>query len=318
MGEPRQERAPGSLRESAGEFDITEGSIGSFIRFEHEHAEGPKVILAPGLGETAERSFKEPARALASRGHDVFAITHPTLGIEKKKLLIEKERIKKDWLTSHGGKLPKKEADSLFEKMPISELRKALTLITFIEQKVAEGKQGESADVIAHSQGGAYALIAAFLRPDLFRRLILVNPAGQSGRESFVRMYLALHANLIGLYMRGERKAMNDALYSFTRAWLFGYVKAIRQGFRLSRFDAYPYLKALGVIAPDLVRTTLYDTEDMVFRRKKIEDAARVARGGQTEESAFGKREKTKGKGHYGPVTHPEEYAEMFHKLLTT
>ncbi len=317
MGETGYEKTRGRVREDDGEFPLGNEQRGTYVRMTHEQAVGPKVVMAPGLGETAEGSFKEPARALAERGHDVYALTHPTMGMETRHLLTEKERMKNEWLKTHGNTLPRKHVDELFKKIPISEFRKALTLITFLETTVLSGNVTATADVIAHSQGGAYALIAAFLRPDLFRKLILVNPAGQS-RQSFTEMFRKFHTTMfVDAVRTGKWKHVGDTLYSLLSHWGAGYIKAITQGFRLSRFNAYPYLEALNVIAPDVVRVTLYDSDDRIFKKERIEEAARIARGETAHDGTHGMRVRTEGKGHYGPITDPEWYANRFHELLS-
>ena len=65
------------------------------------------------------------------------------------------------------------------ETHPDVEVRKASLLL-----QVLEDKGIKKADVIAHSEGAIYTLIAATIEPDRFRNVVLDKPAGLIGHDS--------------------------------------------------------------------------------------------------------------------------------------
>lgn len=68
------------------------------------------------------------------------------------------------------------------EPEPTSEeLRKALTVLELIESQ-GLGR----VDAVAHSEGAINVLIAASLRPEYFRNIVMMAPAGLIGKDSFI------------------------------------------------------------------------------------------------------------------------------------
>lgn len=115
------------------------------------------VIFAMAWGFST-RGWKPVLKTLLETGRRTLAIDHPP----------------------HGGDLAmSKEQQELVQGLPTEQIRKALNMI-----KVMEAKQIPHADVIAHSEGGAHTLIAALLRPDMFRHLVLFAPAGLIGKDN--------------------------------------------------------------------------------------------------------------------------------------
>lgn len=302
-----------------GEIRLPDTSELSFV-----HAVGKEllgktpIIFAPGLGETAEGTFKKPAEALASLGHDVYALTHPKKAPNVRFLKKEQERAKIRWKKKYGEKLSPETADALFKSIPRTEFQKAYTLIQFIQKEVQKKSGEEKVDVIGHSQGGAYALIAAFLEPELFEHVVLVNPAGQSGQEDPWPLMGRFHTSLFREALRAWTfRQVGDTLVILLRRFPISYVRAIQEGRALATFDAYPFLKALGAIAPEVHKITFFDSDDRIFRAEKIKRAVAIAKGKGTEIS-LGEWRETKNHGHYSLVTRPEEYAALFHEYFRT
>ena len=65
------------------------------------------------------------------------------------------------------------------EDIPQIQLAKVTALL-----KAMEAKGLKKTDVVAHSEGAIVAIFAATLRPDLFRNMVLVNPAGMIGEDT--------------------------------------------------------------------------------------------------------------------------------------
>lgn len=63
------------------------------------------------------------------------------------------------------------------------ELRKVAALLKALDEKSIE-----QTDIVAHSEGAIYGVSAALLRPERFRNLVLVDPAGMVGEDSQERL----------------------------------------------------------------------------------------------------------------------------------
>ena len=63
------------------------------------------------------------------------------------------------------------------------ELRKVAALL-----KALDEKDIEQTDVVAHSEGAIYGVLAALLRPEKFRNMVLVDPAGMVGEDTKGRL----------------------------------------------------------------------------------------------------------------------------------
>jgi pimeloyl-ACP methyl ester carboxylesterase len=141
-----------SLEVLDGKVDFTE------VTPEQTKTEVP-VILAPGWGGTIVPAFKETMRTFAQMQRRSIAIEHP---FTVKKV---------------SEKIPTK----LRESHPIEEVRKAAALLEFLQKKDIE-----KTDVLAHSEGAIYVLLAASAEPEKFRgqSIVLSNPAGLIGKDN--------------------------------------------------------------------------------------------------------------------------------------
>lgn len=109
------------------------------------------VVMAPGWSEPPE-SYINSQSVLASKGRRSLVFDHPRWG--------GRVEPNPDYLSA--------------------ELRKAVALLSVIEHSGSN-----KVDVIAHSEGGVYAVIAAMLQPEKLRNLVLVGPAGVIGHDTF-------------------------------------------------------------------------------------------------------------------------------------
>lgn len=108
------------------------------------------VIIAPGWSEPPE-VFEMSRAVMAARGRKSLAFDHPRVG---------------------GEVTPNPD-------YPTPELRKALALLDLIEHTGSE-----KVDVVAHSEGAIYSAIAASLKPEKFRNIVLVAPGGMIGKDT--------------------------------------------------------------------------------------------------------------------------------------
>jgi pimeloyl-ACP methyl ester carboxylesterase len=73
----------------------------------------------------------------------------------------------------------KERAAAQMENLYDIELRKAALFLEMLEKKSLE-----KTDVVAHSEGALYAVIAALMHPEKVRNLVLVDPAGMIGKDT--------------------------------------------------------------------------------------------------------------------------------------
>lgn len=133
-------------------------SLGGIIDAVMVTPDNPKtdvpVVLAPGWSENI-KVLKACVEQLHDAGRPVIALDHPR----------------------RGGTV-KTQAD-----YPIDELRKALTIREIIKQ---EGIP--QIDIVAHSEGAINGAIAASLEPKSVRHMVLVNPAGLTGKDTIPKL----------------------------------------------------------------------------------------------------------------------------------
>ena len=112
------------------------------------------ILLAPGWGDTPQ-AYEECLKIIHDGNRRVLSVSHP-----------------------RRGKSVAEETD-----FPMAETRKVQSLISIIDQKNLE-----KVDVIAHSEGAIYTIIAATLYPEKFRNIVLVNPGGLIGQDKFHKL----------------------------------------------------------------------------------------------------------------------------------
>jgi pimeloyl-ACP methyl ester carboxylesterase len=118
-------------------------------------SEVPTMLLR-GWGTNAD-VFKTNLKEIASDNRRAITVNEP-YGIDVENIPDEKRR----------------EHD-----IPEVELRKVAALLKTIEEK-----ELDKVDLVTHSEGSIYGIYAALLRPDKFRNMVLVDPAGMVGESS--------------------------------------------------------------------------------------------------------------------------------------
>lgn len=122
---------------------------------------GLPILIAPGFTEGIE-TLELNLEHLAERGLHALTFDAPQ-GI------------------SREGEFPIELANLGEMALHEYETKKALALLEVVEQKKIEGK----IDAIGHSEGCIYLVLAALARPEKFRTLLLVNPGGMVGQDTF-------------------------------------------------------------------------------------------------------------------------------------
>jgi pimeloyl-ACP methyl ester carboxylesterase len=123
------------------------------------------TTIAPGFNAN-EKVFKDFALALSEKDRKILLINSPS-GID-----INKE-------------------DNI-DGIPEAEMRKIQNLIKMLEEKNIE-----ITDIVAHSEGAFYTVLAAKLYPEKFRNLVLVDPAGIIGKDNWKRLAMGTIHNTI-------------------------------------------------------------------------------------------------------------------------
>jgi len=145
------------------------------------------TIVAPGWAANA-KVFQDNLRELSNRGRRVLSFGNYH-GIENN-------------LTNP-------------ENIPNTEWRKIVALIGIIESQNID-----KVDVMAHSEGAIYTLLAAKMYPEKFRNIVLVNPAGFIEDESWRKLTARFAKDIGRQYLRSilNGNAYQPALNKVGRA----------------------------------------------------------------------------------------------------
>ena len=87
------------------------------------------------------------------------------------------------------------------ENYPTIELRKMTALVKTIEEK-----EIDKVDIVAHSEGAIFSVMAAYFYPEKFRSLVVINPAGMIGEDNVVRLGVGFSADLVGQIITEAKK----------------------------------------------------------------------------------------------------------------
>lgn len=250
------------------------------------------VFLAPGWGLTA-KTYKFAMEDLVKRGRTVITINHPRLG---------------------GGSAMDFKPEEAPDKYPAEQLRKALNILGVLEKK-----EIEKTDVIAHSEGAANAVIAAMLRPEKFRNIVLVAPAGLIGEDAFGRLLKGFAGQMKRPASLGAGKGFSEipisetekavssaALSDVLRYLAKNPIRGMKEAMEVSEIKIHKMLrylkeKGIGVVVMATV-------DDPVFPMDKIQKIAK--------EDMLDGFLSLRG-GHGTAFEHPELYMAAAEQMLT-
>ena len=160
-----QPRSPEAQFEAPEKIPFGDGTIEVFdIQPEAAKSETP-VMIAPGWAQTPE-TFKQNILALAKDGRRALSVNTPT-------------SIEVD------------DGENYDRQIPEYQYKKIAALLETIDNKGIEQIDG-----VGHSEGAAHLVLAATLRPEKFRNLVLVNPGGMIGNDNILALIkrFTLHA----------------------------------------------------------------------------------------------------------------------------
>lgn len=191
------------------------------------HPETPKsdvpVLLAPGWAPSL-KVFRENMLTLARLGRRVIAIDAP-----------------------HG--IPTERIEGLSDP----EARKSAAILHVLQAK-GIGK----VDVIGHSEAGLYVTAAALQRPDQFRNIVLVDPAGIIGEDRLEK----LSARFIGDITRQVRDAVWN-LFRGDHRRTSRTLRALHEGGKPIRSSPRQSFKEVQVIASTQIQDRLRKLKEM-------------------------------------------------------
>ncbi len=176
------------------------------------------VVMIPGFSETGQ-GFVHAMKELNKHGRRALAVDN-----------------------FHGIDVPRRQRHPHHP-----QLRKALAIIAALEAKGIV-----QADIVAHSEGAIVAAVAAMLRPDLVRSIVLYNPAGLYGNDNFFTLAARFGIELVRqqwnalLGRTGEKKKLDCLVTSQMIDYLLsGIVQSIREVFSIAAANIAPVLKRM-------------------------------------------------------------------------
>jgi pimeloyl-ACP methyl ester carboxylesterase len=227
------------------------------IKPEHQKSETP-VFFAPGWGCTLE-VYKPLLEKISEENRRVITLNHPRIG---GKALESVSRMNLE--------IPKE-----VSKSP-EQFRKALNMLDIIDEK-----EIDKVDMVTHSESAINAVIAAVLRPEKFRNLILFAPAGLVGEDQFVRLMKGFIAggkraeSMSDVPISAtEKKVGADAIQAVVKYVLENPIRGMREVYSLSKSQIHEMLgylheKGIGIV----VMSTI---DDPVFPMDKIQQTVKA------------------------------------------
>lgn len=261
--------------------------LGGVIEFVDVKPEHPKtevpVLFAPGWGETPE-ALKDVVRIMAERGRRVITLSHARRGMDMK------------------------DADpSMKKEYPEAQLRKALALIQVLAEKGIE-----KTDVVAHSEGGINAAIAAALETEKFRNIVFMNVGGLIGKDKFPKLAgrFALSAikdalNLVQKPDATKQARMNRITREVAKYIAKNPIRALREAVDISESQIHGLLRGLHEKGVGIA--VINGVDDPVFPMEKMQQMVK-----QDQLDGF---LSVKG-GHPEIILNPEQYIPAADVLL--
>ncbi|MDD5165342.1 MAG: alpha/beta hydrolase [Candidatus Pacebacteria bacterium] len=197
------------------------------------------IFIAPGWGETP-RTFKTLMGLLYDNGYRVISVYHPR----------------------HDLKLITRGNISRFE------LQKADIIAEIIDTEHIT-----KVDVIAHSEGTVNSVIAAHMRPSLFRQLILIGPGGLVERESYPELIGRFMLNMFQggpsvLWNKNEFTSFIRSFIDMSKYFLSNPMLGLLEGSAVSHAHMQQSLTAIHEAG--VAVTIVCGTKDVVFPHKKM------------------------------------------------
>jgi len=193
------------------------------------------VMVVQGWGRNGETFRKRPLEVLANQGRRVLAFDSP------RKIKIDTEQLPPE--------------------LPMEELQKAGAIIDVLNQKGIE-----KTDAIAWSEGGLNLAMAAYMHPERFRNLVLVEPAGMIGRDSL----LGLAYRFCIKENRQSKIPRDESIIGFIKYIAAHPMMCLHEMKQISEADIYELLKALKKAGIGI--SVVFGTSDQVFPMDRVQE----------------------------------------------
>ncbi|HLL61235.1 MAG TPA: alpha/beta fold hydrolase [Candidatus Nitrosocosmicus sp.] len=220
------------------------------------------VLLSLGWGETP-KVFEDVMSVLTENQRRVLALSYTgTRNVD----------VESSFPDIDVGKPIIANAD-LDEKYPDIEVGKAMAMLQMMEEKGIE-----QADIIAHSGGAISVLIAASLNPEKFRNIVLANPAGLIGKDTFPRLVKGLTMQSLRDTMRllSTDPAKKNVLRLFKEVGKFVFrhpIQGLKEGIAISNSDIYSLIKELKEADNSSIKISIMaGVEDEIFPMQEYQD----------------------------------------------
>jgi pimeloyl-ACP methyl ester carboxylesterase len=138
--------------------------------------------------------------------------------------------------------------------------------------KAIEERQVTTTDLIAHSEGALIALLVAQVVPERIRHIVLVNPAGLIGPDSFLRLVFQFFSELYHqmLAQSGAQSVENPVMTVLSR-----FLLSFRQVVAIARSDNSRILKSLSQQGKKIA--VIHCTQDRVFPEARMRQVLKSA-----------------------------------------
>ncbi len=225
---------------------------------------GRPVLFAPG--------FTEGPMTLKGNLEHLAALGRETLTYGASEGISENASIYGAYLEripDIGAKAFRKESGYLYE------VRKAVALLQVVEQKNFQ----TSIDAIGHSEGCIYLILAALARPEKFHTLLLVNPGGMVGEDTFIALvgrafqHIAQerYAGILDADLRNKvKEAKSERTHNF--------LQNIEEGGMSPRAIAVAQIETLLLYLKQEHRIHIviaHSVDDVIFPMGKVQEASK-------------------------------------------
>ncbi|OGY48953.1 MAG: hypothetical protein A3B89_04565 [Candidatus Buchananbacteria bacterium RIFCSPHIGHO2_02_FULL_40_13] len=190
------------------------------------------VIVAPGWGKIVEPFKENSLKVIAEEGRRILSLDH----------------------------LRKIEIKNIPEGVPAEEIQKALAILDVLDQK-----EIDRADAVGHSEGGLYLALAASIKPEKFRNLVFVDPAGMIGQDSFFDLAYRF-AIKEGRQSKLPPLMMLKAMMEYVGQNPAMSFKEVKQMSQADIYEVLKYLKKQG-----LGLAFVFGVDDVVFPMDRVQ-----------------------------------------------
>jgi len=150
-------------------------------------------------------------------------------------------------------------------KFPPNAHIKALSML-----KIFTDKKINNINVVAHSEGAINVAIAAYLKPEIFNKIILVAPAGMTGGDTFYKLASRFS---VSLFNEGDSNSISWVhIKNILRYIIYNPIQALAEAVGISNFKISTILKDLKKRGVEV--HIIHGKNDKVFEMGKLKKMA--------------------------------------------